>query len=260
MEADMNERSTLVLRENSWHARLYRWWQKKDPSLKHRLIPGKPKGYKENLCHYWRVVMIWAPLRVFLRWHPRRISWLFPWVVAAAVVGFGGITAAVILAPGAFLAGLLFVSSVTVGFLLWLVLLWQVDVHQKTLVAFTSHLGSRIWRMIGRPCRAVGRGFEWFLFTDLALQTLYPWVLFLIVTWIALLAMFTSVVLIATGCAFAAVGLLLSAHKLLLHVEEAEAAQPSRVKVDNGPGMIRVTGRFLVAKKHGICPFIEIEK
>lgn len=41
--------------ENSWHYRIYSWWVNHDG--------GNTWGYKENFCHYCRVVLIWAPWR-----------------------------------------------------------------------------------------------------------------------------------------------------------------------------------------------------
>lgn len=40
-----------------WHAKLYLYW----------LATGgmNGPGYKENFCHYWRVVLLWAPRRWF---------------------------------------------------------------------------------------------------------------------------------------------------------------------------------------------------
>lgn len=38
----------------SFHYRVYRWWAKK---------ANRDIDTEDNFCHYWRVVMIWAPLR-----------------------------------------------------------------------------------------------------------------------------------------------------------------------------------------------------
>ncbi len=47
-------RSTQVVSAQSWHAKMYSYWRQ------HGLI--KTKDYRENLCHYVRVVLIWAPI------------------------------------------------------------------------------------------------------------------------------------------------------------------------------------------------------
>jgi len=39
---------------NSWHGRLYRYWRGG--------AVFKTEGYQERFCHYWRAVLIWAPL------------------------------------------------------------------------------------------------------------------------------------------------------------------------------------------------------
>lgn len=60
----------------SVHLRMYQWWQERS---KH--------GYdrpRENFCHYWRVVMIWAPLRWLA---PKLLALLIVAAVAALVIG-----------------------------------------------------------------------------------------------------------------------------------------------------------------------------
>lgn len=44
----------MVIKANTWHARVYQWW------LRHG--KGNTPGYKENLCHYVQVLLFLAPL------------------------------------------------------------------------------------------------------------------------------------------------------------------------------------------------------
>lgn len=41
----------MIIDTNAWHYRLYAWWE---------AHIGNTPGYKENLCHYMRVVLFWA--------------------------------------------------------------------------------------------------------------------------------------------------------------------------------------------------------
>ncbi len=70
---------SLNMRGNAWHARWYRHWLS---------LGGEEPEYKENLCHYVRVLLIWAPQRWF--WHGKIKGVVTPWVMAlsAGIVAF----------------------------------------------------------------------------------------------------------------------------------------------------------------------------
>jgi hypothetical protein len=57
----MTERKTWVIPADKWHARIYRAWRKVG-TIKAN------SNYSENLCHYWRVVIFWAPVTIFCKW------------------------------------------------------------------------------------------------------------------------------------------------------------------------------------------------
>ena len=44
----------MIIDRNAWHYRVYQWW------LQHSW--GNEPGYKENLCHYFWVIVLQAPL------------------------------------------------------------------------------------------------------------------------------------------------------------------------------------------------------
>lgn len=69
--------------ERSWHYALYTWWQRKSGFK-------KPPGFKENLCHYLRVVFFWVPLGWFFR--QKVAGPLRPW----QLVVLAGITQAIV--------------------------------------------------------------------------------------------------------------------------------------------------------------------
>jgi len=48
---------TMTVSANSWHGKAYTYWQRN-----HRYKNAGP--YRVNLCHYVRVVFVWAPLTV----------------------------------------------------------------------------------------------------------------------------------------------------------------------------------------------------
>lgn len=69
------ERKTLTINNRTFHGRMYLMWQRryarfKVPAaresydnLSRKIIPA----YRENLCHYTRIVLIWGPLNWFFR-------------------------------------------------------------------------------------------------------------------------------------------------------------------------------------------------
>lgn len=44
----------VMVDQDSWHYATYNWWRKHSR--------GNRPGYRENFCHYVRVILIWAPL------------------------------------------------------------------------------------------------------------------------------------------------------------------------------------------------------
>jgi hypothetical protein len=115
------ERKTWVIPKHKWHARLYRAWRSV-------ATVKATDSYQENLCHYWRVVIFWAPVTIFCKWFffnktPKRphsydevppVMWLgiasIPLVFigwAYATMTWQGATATIVGVP-AFIAALIF--------------------------------------------------------------------------------------------------------------------------------------------------------
>lgn len=69
-----------------WHYRLYRWW----------LAQTKRPETKDNFCHYWRVIAIWAPLlwlkQSLRRFFSRKSTWIVVTPVIVALLVWLGVT------------------------------------------------------------------------------------------------------------------------------------------------------------------------
>lgn len=50
----------IKVSSTSWHYNLYRWWASNSPWYRRH-----GHSYRENLCHYVRVILLWAPLLWF---------------------------------------------------------------------------------------------------------------------------------------------------------------------------------------------------
>lgn len=79
------ERRTVAVSGKSWHGRLYRRWLR---DFGWKWNPRNGLARQENLCHYVRVVLLWAPLSWLFTAHPRRWPALRPWMfVSGALAG-----------------------------------------------------------------------------------------------------------------------------------------------------------------------------
>lgn len=81
----------LEIDQHSWHARLYAFWR--------RCREWRRPGYarQENLCHYVRVVLIWAPLAWFC--YGRANHRIRPWMIPAVALAIGLNVMGIVRAP-----------------------------------------------------------------------------------------------------------------------------------------------------------------
>lgn len=107
--------SEINIHETSWHYRLYNWW---------RTTSGftKPDGWRENRCHYLRVVIFWAPLGWFLRHDLFGIELLRPWIVLMLSILLGVVVYLFVVAPIKMLAftGMVLAALVGIFGVMWL--------------------------------------------------------------------------------------------------------------------------------------------
>jgi hypothetical protein len=68
---------TLVVPQDAWHRKVYEYW--------YRRGHFKKTGYRENLCHYVRVLLFWAPLMWF--WNGQESHRVKPWMIPAVPLG-----------------------------------------------------------------------------------------------------------------------------------------------------------------------------
>jgi hypothetical protein len=131
---------------DSWHARWYRTWVE---------LGGEPPKFKENLCHYVRVLLFWAPLRCFMFWR------LVKFITPAMVVGTAGFVAGLSFIglnwPGNFLHGLKIVGyilGVVIGAVA--VILGLIEWSDRFPKGFKF-----FWKWISTPLWAPPRGLKW---------------------------------------------------------------------------------------------------
>src|SRR3989338_1535980 len=66
------DRRTLDISKDSLLWRWYMYWVK---------LGGEKPDYKENLCHFVRVLCFWAPLRWFFMAHAKHAKVVSPWSI-----------------------------------------------------------------------------------------------------------------------------------------------------------------------------------
>jgi hypothetical protein len=126
----------LNISQSSWHFRVYSWWKEFGGF-------SKPSWFKENLCHYMRVVLIWAPLGWFLR--KPIFGNLRPWIVTAFLTA--------ILAT---LVGLRYFMAATIAFWVFFGAIWLfvgamwllvsiLDRKNKVALVILATVTSFIW-------------------------------------------------------------------------------------------------------------------
>lgn len=73
------DRGEIRIRQSAWYHQIYLWWLAHGGQVR--------EGYRENLCHYMRVILIWAPLL----WFFKTPVWgkIQPWMMAEAIIVTG---------------------------------------------------------------------------------------------------------------------------------------------------------------------------
>lgn len=98
----MAERAVWAVSTSSWHGKMYAFW-KENSKFKNGA------AYRENLCHYCRVILIWAPISMFAFYE---VLGMPPWAWLFLGTLFAGITYAIVTSP---LTSTLSVIGVIVG-------------------------------------------------------------------------------------------------------------------------------------------------
>lgn len=245
------ERSTLVVNPHSWHCRIYNFWRTVDFRISNKPIPGKPLNYKENLCHYWRVVTLWGPLCWFLFAHPKGKKWLTPAtsILMAGAIGF--IVTMFIIQPIGSLWFAVQMLIAALGFALIIGLLEYASHHKDAIIDFCE----RIADATETPRRHIGNFFHASFATRSAAVF---WLLVAAVGFAVLMALVpiiaVFVMLAAVLCGSFAYFCVIMGEDVMNTIDE----HMDKKRSDKGDSFARLTGHYIVSKKHRICPFIEV--
>lgn len=258
------ERGTLTVSTRSLHGKLYNFWRD------HSEFKNAQSGYRENLCHYVRVVLFWAPVALFLHAHPKRLPFLRPAVIVGTVAALTGITFAILLNPGGtlFLAAMI-VGSAAVAFGLFF-LAYYVDDHKMAIRTWFRNdgQGTRPLKFVLRVLGAPFRGLAWLFdhieriggYEPFGLDVPLGGILFFaaVIAGVTIGSFYNIMVLVIAVGVVVAFALFVGLVILLDWLREIWPAS-SRTRPVKDENILKVGARFAVAKKGKICPFIEVQ-
>lgn len=270
------ERGTLVVSRNSWHGRLYHFWRANSEFK-------NTSNYRENLCHYVRVILFWAPIAAFLHSKPRVLGGLRPAVVTGGLAAVAGVITAFVVNPGGSLIFMLSVLAITVVVVGVIFLAYQLEENKYEIRQWwrNNGRGARPIKTFGRvarvPFRLLGRGIVWLgehvydpivdfgakeVLGDFPLGAVF--FLFVTVAAVVLGAIFIDILFLLIALGVVGVGLLLVGLLFLGDfirdlLDDLGRRNRGRERVKKDEGLLKVGARFAVAKKGKICPFIEVK-
>lgn len=281
---DSIPRGELAPGEDSWHLKTYRW------GMEHGKR-NKP-GYRENLCHYMRVILIWVPLLWFFKVPIRKkgtLSYVRPWEIVAVPTFLTCLSLFVyklytIIDWRDFWNELwlvfrhpslsLIVYSLVCTFLL--ICIFKVDLIKYFFTNYGKYF--RFFLVIGHPICRIYATLKWlavFVFKP-RFYYLGVWTVLLIASiagfaWIwteeAMLAGWWTVVgLIVTAAVISTIVAIFGLSWLLFDEDYLDLpkrisqkynkSDAPKIAKKKGTSFFRMLWHFVLAKKYKICPFI----
>lgn len=264
------DRSTFTFDKQSWHAKWYAFWRRN----------GKRKNtpeYVENLCHYVRVILFWAPLW-FIATFPEK-SDVKAWHVPAITAPFAVVSWGTFYWPET-VSGL-WAGAAIVAFFATLVILCFENSDRLSEI-FGPYLdkmldaGEWAWGKIRNAAIKFGK---WFAFAGP--RFLKPWMVAVVALAVTSGVLFPKFSLIATlvalglaTCIAVGAGLayVVQAHDdkvearkeldpvYAAKIEMKQAKRQAKGKKRRFANTLKLVWAYLVAKKHKICPLIAFDE
>lgn len=250
--AEDASRGTLVVSKNSWHGRLYHFWRNNSEFK-------NSSSYRENLCHYMRVILFWGPISVFIRWHPKKLSeWVTPLTTTLALTFLGLAGWSFFNHPWDSLITLLGIIGIFTTIFLVMCGIWLID-DNKDEISYWYHYGGRGSWIIRGPVaafKAIGRGLIYKIGDKIPVYAVLLFALWATVSILDHDIFFLS--LAAAGIILLLVGLFVGWVELLDFFKKRYIHLGRKSVEAKDESFLSVSGRFMAAKKGRICPFIEV--
>jgi hypothetical protein len=236
---------TLEIDPDTWHARVYEYWRTR--------AEFNIDGYQENLCHYWRAVVIWAPLAWILTTNVTKRLPLWVVLLAAELVA-------------------IFTVSQLISTWLFLALFVQIVAFFVIPSFYSAPRSQRYYKRIGktlqplaqlRAVSAVVRAFQaagkWFFCTGY-LRVVYPWTVAITAILVVESIFEPHVMIIFALIIGAIVGFLVLAGCVVYVVDEVKTSlsfrRGGRTRPHHVRDGLRLAATVASAKKRRVCPRI----
>lgn len=268
------KRGQVRVTYDRWHYRMYQWWRSHGGELSY--------GYRENLCHYMRVVLIYVPLFWFFL--EPVYKWVRPWMITLAAICFLSVAAVFYMFPYQSTIVIVLIGLITLAFAILVgIILGAIALYKKNEDLFNKLLKwgtCPIWIPILLLFFGVFWTFDnaliplwnnviapndekflnWLIFKSYG-RFFYPWMLVLLAAWIweswyfgLNISLLTIAVIIATVLFVFLVDRVLNWLRFL--GKEREQQKEVESPKPQGTGFWTIVWRFLKANKAKICPYI----
>lgn len=240
----------MEVRRSSWHYRMYQYWMK---------MGGQNDwNYQENLCHYCRVVGLWAPKRWFF--HARFWKVFRPWMVALIVAMLAVVGMAAWIWPSTLVHTLEWIG-IAIGVIVALILLIGGGVIFWDKLKEKSHLIQRYSEWYDDKKETIGN------IILITIAALYGLAILSLIGYAAYKhpIIFGIVVGSLVGLAAIIVACVVCVRqwqKVHAEADYGTIKPPSRIssffsaKTEGIKEGAKLAGQYIIAKKRRICPFI----
>lgn len=254
-------RSTFTFNPRSWHARVYRYWQ--------RNSVGQIKNhssYTENFCHYCRVVLFWGPL-AFICQAPENKDFKW-WVPFLFPVPFLLLAWAVYASPAATTTVLLILGFIAlVGAEIFLL----ID-NSERFEGLARRYLLPIWdavanffRALKQLIKSIARStvpfWRWWAETEIfGMWWTRAWMAPVLALAVLLIWLFPGGALTLLKIVVVSAVVVAIAVAVKVYLDRNEEVKETIVeKAEHTGERFKLGYAFVASKKHRICPLIEIE-
>lgn len=248
---ERKQRKTWTVSTQSRHFRLYQMWRD--------FGGANPKGYRENFCHYWRVVVLWAPLRWFLYKTFFDMEVVRPASITGAALVALAATVMAIIWPMGFLTLIFYTFLLSLGMATLFGLLYLGETYSDEIGDFLAKIFRPIGKVLKPIFRPVVAAFDWFFLSTPVWKVVTPWSVVVAIAVVTAFILFPGPMFIITGVLIGG-GLAWAAIALTAEAISDWYYSHRRRKAQRPDGIVRLTGLYMVSKKHGICPYVEFDK
>ncbi len=244
----------IAIDGNSLAGKLYRYWQRRGGRNKY--------DYQENLCHFVRVCVFWAPWYGFWR-HPLFGTFMVPWSMLLVSLFVACLISVPILIT--LTVRLIFTCLVVISLVILLAVgvFWSIGKFWEILEGArnaTKRGVKWVWRAVKGD-----EAWYWFWYKSYTRANIKPWLIVVLIIQVVSLLwvkwIFYSILLIEVASLLVKslifLAFFLAEKKIFVTVGE-KVGNASAVVKKPVLGTVGVIASWFMAQKRKICPYVEI--